>query len=142
MTTTYRRHWKFSDLGTPASLVARNTAGVVLQRADGPTLTGKINIAADRVCLARTDEQRSAALTELNIAVADALNAGCMVDVTTNRDDLRANSYKHCITMHVRRPGEPETMPAARVFINRMSRADHDAILPAIRQMFVGEAQS
>lgn len=140
MTSTYRRHWKFSDLGTPASLVARNWQGVVLQRSDGPTLIGKINIAADRVCLARTDEQRDAALTELNIAVADALNAGCMVDVTTNRDTLKRNSYKHCITLRVRKPGEPETMPPARVFLNRMSRADHDAILPAIRQMFIGDA--
>lgn len=142
MTTTYRRRWKFSDLGTPASLVARNTAGVTLVRKDGPTLTERISQAAYRVNWAATDEQRSKALAELNTAIADALNAGCMVDITTNRDTLRANSYKHCITFRVRRPGEREDIPPARVFINRMSRTQHDALLPAIRQMFVGDAAS
>lgn len=140
MTTTYRRRWKFSDLGTPASLVARNTAGVVMVRKDGPTLTGKIGMAAERVNWAATIEARNAALADLNIAVADALNAGCMIDVTTNRDDLRANSYKHCITLTVRQPSEPESRPPARVFIHRMGRNTHDALLPAIRQMFVGDA--
>lgn len=139
MTTTYRRRWKFSDLGTPASLVARNNAGVTLVRKDGPTLTERISQAAYRVNWAATDAQRNDALAELSIAVADALNAGCMIDVTTNRDALRKNSYKHCITLTVRQPGEPESRPPARVFIHRMGRNTHDAILPAIRQMFVGD---
>jgi len=138
--TTYRRRWKFSDLGTPASLVARAHAGTVLVRKDGPTLTERIGEAAYRVNWATTDAQRSDALVALNAAIADALNAGYMIDVSSNRDDLKRNSYKHCITLHVRRPGEREDIPPARVFIHRMNRAHHDAILPAIRQMFVGDA--
>lgn len=141
MTSTYRRHWKFSDLGTPASLVARSTVGITMVRKAGPTLTERIGQAAEKVNWSATNDLRNAALSDLGIAVADALNAGYMIDVTTNRDDLRSNSYKHCITLHVRRPGERDDIPPQRVFIHRMGRNMHDAILPAIRQMFVGEAK-
>lgn len=36
---------------------------------------------------------------------------------------------------------ERDDIPPQRVFIHRMGRNMHDAILPAIRQMFVGEAK-
>jgi hypothetical protein len=128
-----------TDLGTPASSLHANLKGIAFKREDGPTPTSKINSAAGKVMWGATDESLTAAIADLAGVVQEALDAGYMVEVTTNRDDLRPSSYKHCITLHVRRPGGEV---ANRVFINRMSRARHDSIMPAIRRIFTGEAHS
>jgi hypothetical protein len=139
MTTNYRRRWTMADLGTPASSLHAHLAGIAFQHQDGPTPTSKINSAAGRVMWAQTDESLTAAIAALAGVVQEALDAGYMVEVTTNRDSLRPSSYKHCITLHVRKPGSEI---ANRVFINRMGRTRHDDILPAIRRTFVGGGQA
>jgi hypothetical protein len=137
MTTSYRRRWTMADLGTPASSLNAHLKGIAFKREDGPTPTSKINSAAGKVMWASTEAALEAAIAALAGVVQEALDAGYMVEVTTNRDDLRPSSYKHCITLHVRKPGSEV---ANRVFINRMGRTRHDNIMPAIRQIFVGGA--
>jgi hypothetical protein len=126
-----------TDLGTPASSLHANLKGIAFKREDGPTPTSKINSAAGRVMWAQTDESLTSAMGALAGVVQEALDAGYMVEVTTNRDALRPSSYKHCITLHVRKPGSEV---ANRVFINRMGRTRHDNILPLIQQVFRGAA--
>jgi hypothetical protein len=134
MGATYRRHWKHGYTGTPASIAFHAMHDVVLVNPN-PGLITRMHNAAAGVRFA-APHQIDAALAKLAGLVQEAHEAGHMIDVTTNRAMLRSNSSKHCITLHVRKAEQSQDQ-ASRVFINQMSRATHDDLLPRIRGMFV-----
>ena len=139
--TTYRQRWKYRYTATPASIAHHASETVVLVHTN-PKLTTRMHSAACDIRFAKDEAALTAAIEVMAGLVREAHDAGLMIDVTTNRDKLRRNSWKHCITLHVHAPDEPAEQ-WRRVFINQMSRNEHDAIMPAIRQMFVsGEAQA
>jgi hypothetical protein len=138
--TTYRQRWKYHQTGTPASIAhhAAIRAAETMPPAP-PTLASRMSQAAWDAVFGRTEAEREAAIVALAGLVQEAHEAGLMIDVTHNRDDLRRDSSKHCIVFHLRRPGQPEDVPATRVFLRTVTRTTHDAIMPRVRKMFVEE---
>lgn len=137
--TTYRLRWKYRETGTPASIAyhaSSQSAAAALEPAT-PSLVSRMKDAAWAATFGRTDAEKEAAIAMLAGLVREAHDAGYMIDVTHNRDKLRRDSSKHCITLHVRRPGEAENIPPAPVFVRTVTRTTHDALMPAIRAMFV-----
>jgi hypothetical protein len=138
--STYRQRWKYHYTGTPASIAyhaSLQAAATATQPAAPPSLVSRMNQAAWDAVFGRTDDERETALRTLADLVNEALAAGYMIDVTNNAGSLKRNSSKHCITLHVRKPGEPETIPPAPVFVRTVTRTTHEAIEPRIRAMFV-----
>lgn len=138
--SNYRQRWKHGYTGTPTSEQFHASADFTLIQTRPSIASRMIRVAQD-VRFARNDADRATAIAAMTALVREASESGLMVDVTTNRDTLRSNSWKHCITLHVHKSSEPMDQ-ASRAFINQMSRKEHDAIMLMVRRMFVAEANA
>jgi hypothetical protein len=136
--SNYRLRWKHRETGTPASVAYHASLSRTPSTPAQPSLFSRMNDAAWAVTFGRTRDERESAINTLAGLVQEAHEAGLMVDVWHNRDDLRSNSSKHCITLFVRRPDQSQD-EGRRVYLRTVTRATHDHLMPRIRAMFVEE---